>query len=72
MHANPIRSDEHGKFARIFNKEGHFLGIASLENGWVRPRVVLTSMTSGRGDMLGCILEKETGLNSQNESDEGN
>ena len=30
------------EFARIFNKKGEFIAVASLENGWVRPRLVLT------------------------------
>jgi tRNA pseudouridine55 synthase len=30
------------RLTRIFNKQGHFLAIASIENGWVRPKLVLT------------------------------
>jgi tRNA pseudouridine55 synthase len=33
-------------FACIFNKRGEFLAVGVLENGWVLPRVVLTSITS--------------------------
>jgi tRNA pseudouridine55 synthase len=44
---------------RIFNKKGEFLAVASVENGLVLPRLVLTSITSHEGDMLGCNLEKE-------------
>ena len=46
LHGNPIHSDIDAGFARIFNKKGEFLAVASVENGWVRPRLVLTSMTS--------------------------
>jgi tRNA pseudouridine55 synthase len=45
-HGNPIRSDQPAGLARIFNKKGEFLAIASIENGWAHPRVVLTSGTS--------------------------
>jgi tRNA pseudouridine55 synthase len=47
------------QFARIFNKEGQFIAVASIERGWVRPRLVLTSMNSRHSGMLGCTLEKE-------------
>lgn len=46
VHGNPIRSETPGGFARIFNKQGEFLAVAAVENGWVRPRLVLTSVTS--------------------------
>ena len=46
LHGNQIPGDVNAKFARIFNKKGEFLAVASVENGWVRPRLVLTSMTS--------------------------
>jgi len=59
-HGNQIRAGENAPFARIFNKQGEFLAVASVENGWVRPRVVLTSITSHLRDLQGCILEKET------------
>ena len=59
-HGNPIRNEGPSEFARIFNKEGKFIAVASVENGWVLPRLVLTSITSRPSDMLGCILEKET------------
>jgi tRNA pseudouridine55 synthase len=58
-HGNQIRAAEEGPFARIFNKQGEFLAVASVENGWARPRVVLTSITSHLRDLQGCILEKE-------------
>jgi hypothetical protein len=70
-HGNPIPSPGHAAtlspshesgsgYVRIFNKKGEFMAIAVLENGWARPTVVLTSINSGRSEMLGCILEKET------------
>ncbi len=46
LHGNPITGDSGGPFARIFNKKGEFIALASVENGWVRPRVVLTSVNS--------------------------
>jgi tRNA pseudouridine55 synthase len=58
-HGNPVRADVTGPYARIFNKNGQFIAVALIENGWARPRLVLTSINSGRSDMLGCILEKE-------------
>jgi tRNA pseudouridine55 synthase len=42
LHGNPIRGEGSVKFARILNKNGHFLAIGLVENGWVHPRVVLT------------------------------
>jgi len=45
-HGNPVRSEGNADCARIFNKRGEFLAIASIENGWVRPRLVLTSINS--------------------------
>jgi tRNA pseudouridine55 synthase len=48
-HGNPIRVDgpgEPARFARILNKKGEFLAVASLESGWARPLVVLISATS--------------------------
>jgi len=47
VHGNQIRADCAGDFARIFNKKGEFIAVASLESGWVRPRLVLTSINSG-------------------------
>ena len=58
-HGNQIRTAEEAPFACIFNKQGEFLAVAAVENGWVRPRVVLTSITSHLRDRQGCILEKE-------------
>jgi len=47
VHGNPIPGPEGaGQFACIFNKRGEFLAVGLLENGWVLPRVVLTSITS--------------------------
>lgn len=46
VHGNPIHADTHPGFARIFNKKGQFLAVAAVENGWARPRLVLTSNTS--------------------------
>lgn len=46
VHGNRIAGAAEGQFARIFNKKGEFLAVAAVENGWVRPRVVLTSTTS--------------------------
>ena len=47
VHGNPIPGPEGtGRFACIFNKRGEFLAVGLLENGWVLPRVVLTSITS--------------------------
>jgi hypothetical protein len=45
VHGNDIRAEAEGKLARIFNKRGEFLAVAAVENGWVRPRLVLTSIT---------------------------
>jgi len=47
VHGNQIRGDCAGDFARIFNKKGEFIAVASVESGWVRPRLVLTSINSG-------------------------
>jgi tRNA pseudouridine55 synthase len=46
LHGNPIPGAGPAGFARIFNKQGRFLAVASVENGLVRPRLVLTSITS--------------------------
>jgi tRNA U55 pseudouridine synthase TruB len=46
VHGNDIPVVACGHLARIFNKRGEFLAIASVENGWARPRLVLTSVTS--------------------------
>jgi tRNA pseudouridine55 synthase len=47
VHGNQIRGDCAADFARIFNKKGEFIAVASVESGWVRPRLVLTSINSG-------------------------
>src|SRR5262245_50442185 len=41
-HGNPVRSAADSDLVRIFNKEGDLIAVASVENGWARPRVVLT------------------------------
>jgi tRNA pseudouridine55 synthase len=46
IHGNEIRGDGPGAFARIFNKKGEFIAVASVQSGWVRPRLVLTSINS--------------------------
>ncbi len=46
-HGNPVPAPQAARqFARILNKRGEFLAVGVLENGWVRPKVVLTSITS--------------------------
>jgi len=45
-HGNPVLTGVKSGLARIFNKEGEFLAVASVESGWARPRVVLMSVTS--------------------------
>jgi tRNA pseudouridine55 synthase len=45
-HGNPFRSELPPGLARIFNKQGEFLAVGAIENGWVHPRVVLTSTDS--------------------------
>jgi tRNA pseudouridine55 synthase len=42
LHGNQIVGEATAPLARIFNKQGRFLAVASVENGWVRPRLVLT------------------------------
>ena len=42
LHGNPIAGDGNSPTVRIFNKKGEFLAVASVENGWVRPKLVLT------------------------------
>ena len=46
LHGNEIRGVCSGRLARIFNKKGEFIALASVESGWVRPRLVLTSINS--------------------------
>jgi tRNA pseudouridine55 synthase len=47
LHGNPVPGPRgSGELACIFNKRGEFLAVGVLENGWVLPRVVLTSITS--------------------------
>jgi tRNA pseudouridine55 synthase len=46
-HGNPVPGPHgSGELACILNKRGEFLAVGVLENGWVLPRVVLTSITS--------------------------
>ena len=58
-HGNQIPADVEGGFACIFNKKGEFMAVAVAESGWAHPRLVLTSTTSCKQHVLGCILEKE-------------
>ena len=58
-HGNPIVGDAVARLVRIFNKQGQFIAVGSVENGWVSPRLVLTSTTSDESEMLSRILEKE-------------
>jgi tRNA pseudouridine55 synthase len=46
LHGNPIRVECAHRSARIFNKKGEFIALASIESGWVHPRLVLTSINS--------------------------
>jgi tRNA pseudouridine55 synthase len=59
VHGNPVAAPGVAGLARIFNKRDQFIAVAAVENGWAHPRTVLTSITSGRSAMIGCILEKE-------------
>jgi tRNA pseudouridine55 synthase len=42
LHGNEIAGDASAPFARIFNKQGDFIAVGLVENGWVRPKLVLT------------------------------
>lgn len=42
LHGNQIPGDGNAPLARIFNKKGEFLALGTVENGWVRPKLVLT------------------------------
>ena len=46
LHGNQIPGGDGTALARIFNKKGEFIAVAAVENGWVRPKLVLTSLTS--------------------------
>jgi tRNA pseudouridine55 synthase len=46
VHGNQIPGTGSSGFARIFNKKGEFIAVAAVENGWVLPRLVLTSINS--------------------------
>jgi tRNA pseudouridine55 synthase len=50
-HGNAIPTETAGRLARIFNKRGQLLAIAAIENGFARPRLVLTSITSDRKEI---------------------
>src|SRR5262249_39400034 len=41
-HGNPVRAETDAEVVRILNKEGDLVAVAFVENGWARPRVVLT------------------------------
>ena len=41
LHGNEIPGAVNAPLARIFNKKGEFIALASVENGWVRPKLVL-------------------------------
>ena len=45
-HGNQIPGEVGAGLARIFNKKGEFIAVAAVENGWVHPRLVLTSINS--------------------------
>ena len=45
IHGNNIPAGTDSQLARIFNKRGEFLAVAAVENGWARPRLVLTSIS---------------------------
>ena len=45
--SNDIPTDVQSSHVRIFNKQGEFIAVATVENGLALPRVVLTSLTSG-------------------------
>lgn len=42
LHGNQIAQEGTAPAARIFNKKGEFIAIACVENGWARPKLVLT------------------------------
>jgi tRNA pseudouridine55 synthase len=46
LHGNQIPFEARAGLARIFNKKGEFIAVAAVENGWVHPRLVLTSINS--------------------------
>src|SRR5207302_1612034 len=46
LHGNQIRAVCTAPLACIFNKKGEFIAVASSESGWVRPRLMLTSINS--------------------------
>lgn len=72
-HGNPVGTGLAPGLARIFNKKGEFLAVASIENGWAHPRVVLTSVTSV--EPRKASLRQDTRQESRigvHESNEGN
>ena len=58
VHGNEIRAVSPGTFARIFNKKGELIALASVQSGWARPRLVLTSINSDKSDMLHCTSKE--------------
>ena len=58
VHGNEIRAVSLGTFARIFNKKGELIALASVQSGWARPRLVLTSINSDKSDMLHCTSKE--------------
>jgi tRNA U55 pseudouridine synthase TruB len=46
VHGNEIRGAGPEAYARIFNKKGEFIAVAAVQSGWVRPKLVLTSINS--------------------------
>ena len=58
VHGNQIPGQAGTGLARIFNKKGEFLAVASVENGLASPKVVLTSITSDESGILRRNLEK--------------
>jgi tRNA pseudouridine55 synthase len=46
VHGAQIPGEAPPGLARIFNKQGKFIAVAAIENGWVLPKLVLTSINS--------------------------
>jgi len=69
-HGNPVATLEAPGLARIFNKKGEFLAVATIENGWAHPRVVLTSVTSAeprKASLRRDTQESRIGVHESNE-----
>jgi tRNA pseudouridine55 synthase len=71
-HGNPIHTDHSPGLARIFNKKGEFLAVASVENGWAHPRVVLTSSSSAEPRKASLRRDTQESRIGVHESNEGN